>query len=323
MNNFKVIPLSHAGKLGQNILTTGNFDTVSYTLNEFSDGEFQPQFNQCIRGQDVVLIQSLTDTKSFMELALAIDAAKRASASSIIAAVPYFGWARQDRKDKPRVSIASKAIVDMLEAVGLNRLITIDLHSDQIQGFFNVPVDHVYADKVMCKALKSNLVDVLSAIKVNMGASLEDIKSSFAIVAPDMGGSKRATRYAKELGIPNVIFCYKTRTRANVVDNIQVAGNPYGKVCIIVDDMVDTAGTLCKVASALKVHGALQVHASATHAVLSSDSIQRIMKSPIESIYVSDSITHELPFKFKVVSLTEMLATIISHVETNKSIVDI
>lgn len=205
-------------------------------VTRFSDGEFAVSYEESIRGRDVFLVQStFPNSDNLMELLLMIDAAKRASARHIIAVIPYFGWARQDRKDKPRVSIGAKLVADLLSAAGIDRLITMDLHADQIQGFFDVPVDHLYASGVILPYLQS----------LNLNAD------EFVIASPDVGGSKRANTYAKYLGCP-LVLCNKTRARANVVDTIQIIGDVKGKHVIIVDDMVDTAGTITKAADVMK-----------------------------------------------------------------------
>ena len=267
----------------------------------FSDGEFQPAFTETVRGATVFILQStFPPTENLMELLLTIDAAKRASADKVVAVMPYFGWARQDRKDKPRVSIGAKLVANLLRAAGADRVMTCDLHADQIQGFFDFPVDHIYASKVFIPYIKS--------------LGLENL----AIAAPDMGGAKRANAYAKELACP-VIICHKSRERANVVANITAIGEVEGKNIIIVDDMIDTAGTLTKAADVLMEKGAASVRACATHAVLSGKAYENIAGSAIKEVIVTDTIPLSADpskdkSKIKVVSMTGTFARIINRV---------
>jgi len=270
-------------------------------VTPFSDGEFQPSFNDSVRGATVFIVQStFPPTDNLFELLLTIDAAKRASADTVIAVIPYFGWARQDRKDKPRVSIGAKLVANMLRAAGADRIMTCDLHADQIQGFFDVPVDHIYASKVFIPYLKS--------------LNLENL----AIAAPDMGGAKRANAYAKELACP-VIICHKSRERANVVTSITAIGEVEGKNVVIVDDMIDTAGTLTKAAEVLMEKGAKSVRACATHAVFSGPAYERIASSKLCEVIVSDTIPLTTDKckdtdKIHVVSLAGTFANIIKRV---------
>ena len=289
-------------KPGEEEVHLGNSEVTS-----FSDGEFQPAFVESVRGATVFILQStFPPAENLMELLLTIDAAKRASAYKVIAGMPYFGWARQDRKDKPRVSIGAKLVANLLCAAGVDRIMTCDLHADQIQGFFDVPVDHVYASKVFIPYLKSLNIENL------------------AIAAPDMGGAKRANAYAKELACP-VIICHKSRERANVVASITAIGDVEGKNVVIVDDMIDTAGTLTKAADVLKEKGALSVRACATHAILSGPAYDRINNSSLSEVYVSDTIPltsdpNVDKSKIKVVSMTETFARIIQKVCNNEPI---
>jgi ribose-phosphate pyrophosphokinase len=239
-----------------------------------------------------------------MELLLMIDAAKRASARTINAVIPYFGWARQDRKDKPRVSIGAKLVADLLSAAGVNRVITMDLHADQIQGFFNVPVDHLYASNVILPYLKS--------------LHLEDL----VIASPDVGGSKRANTYAKYLGCP-LVLCNKTRARANVVATMQIIGDVVGKNVVIIDDMVDTAGTITKAADLMMEAGAKSVRACASHCVMSGPASDRVQESALEEIVFTDSIPYtQRCAKVKQISVAEMFAETIRRVVENESISD-
>ena len=273
----------------------------------FSDGEFQPCYNESVRGATVFIIQStFPPTDNLFELLLMIDAAKRASAHRVIAVMPYFGWARQDRKDKPRVSIGAKLVANMLAAAGCDRVMTCDLHADQIQGFFDIPVDHIYASAVFLPYIQ----------KLNI--------ENLAIAAPDMGGAKRANAYARYLQCP-VIICHKSREKANVVGSITAIGDVVGKNVIIVDDMVDTAGTLAKAANVLKDMGALSVRACATHPVFSGPAYDKIANSALEEVIVSDTIPlSNDPAKDKskitVLTMTDMFADIIDKVYNYDSI---
>ena len=267
----------------------------------FSDGEFQPSLNESVRGATVFIIQSTNPpTDNLFELLLMADAAKRASAHKVIAVMPYFGWARQDRKDKPRVSIGAKLVANMLHAAGCDRVMTCDLHGDQIQCFFDFPVDHIYASAVFLPYIKSLNIENL------------------AIAAPDMGGAKRANAYARYLECP-VVICHKSREKANVVASITAIGEVAGKNIVIVDDMVDTAGTLAKAANVLKDMGALSVRACATHPVFSGSAYDKISNSALEEIIVSDTIplstdpAHDKS-KITVLSMTKMFADIIYKV---------
>jgi ribose-phosphate pyrophosphokinase len=272
-------------------------------IQHFADGEFAVSFEESIRGCEVYLVQStFPSSDNLMELLLMIDAAKRASAASVIAVVPYFGWARQDRKDRPRVSIASKLIADLLSVAGIDRLITMDLHADQIQGFFNVPVDHLYASSVF--------VDYIASLK------LEDM----VIASPDVGGSKRASTYAKYFGVP-LVLCHKSRAKANVVESMMVIGDVEGKNVILVDDMVDTAGTITKAADLMMDQGAKSVRALASHAVMSDPATERVMNSKMTEMIFTDSIpfNKDCP-KAHIISIAEMFAETIRRAHNNESI---
>jgi ribose-phosphate pyrophosphokinase len=265
----------------------------------FSDGEFAVSFEESVRGQSVYIVQSTCPSSdNIMELLLAIDAAKRASAYKVIAVIPYFGWARQDRKDKPRVSIGAKVCANLLQGVGVDRVITVDLHADQIQGFFDVPVDHLYGANV--------LADYVQRL------NLENL----IVASPDVGGTKRASVFAKKLtaltkqDVPMVI-CYKHRPNANQIGEMRVLGDVKDKNVVIIDDIADTAGTLCNAANALKERGAKSVRACATHGVLSGPAIQRIKDSAIEELILLDTI--QLPEekqldKIEVVTVAEVFA---------------
>lgn len=274
-------------------------------MTKFSDGEFAVSYEESIRGRDIFLVQStFPNSDNLMELLLMIDAAKRASARTINAVIPYFGWARQDRKDKPRVSIGAKLIADLLSVAGVNRVITMDLHADQIQGFFNVPVDHLYASNVLLPYLQSLHLDDL------------------VIASPDVGGSKRANTYAKYLGCP-LVMCNKTRARANVVESMQIIGDVAGKNVVIVDDMVDTAGTITKAADLMIKEGAKSVRACASHCVMSGPASDRVQESALEEIVFTDSIPYtQRCAKVKQISVADMFAETIRRVINNESISD-
>jgi ribose-phosphate pyrophosphokinase len=274
-------------------------------VTPFSDGEFQPQYAESVRGASVYILQStIPPADNLMELLLAIDAAKRASADEVVAVMPYFGWARQDRKDRPRVAIGAKLVANLLRAAGADRVMTCDLHAGQIQGFFDIPVDHVYASKVFIPYIRDRKF------------------KNLAIAAPDMGGAKRANVYARELMCP-VIICHKTRERANVVGSITAIGDIEGKDIIIVDDMIDTAGTLCKAAEVLMQRGASSVRACATHGLLSGGAIERIHDSALQEVFITDTVPHpELADdpKIRIVSMSEVFASIIHKVYNYEAI---
>lgn len=272
-------------------------------VTKFSDGEFAVSFEESIRGKDVFLVQStFPNSDNLMELLLMVDAAKRASANHIIAVMPYFGWARQDRKDKPRVSIGAKLVADLLSVAGIDRLITMDLHADQIQGFFNVPVDHLYASMVFLPYLQS--------------LHIKDL----VIASPDVGGSKRASTYAKYLGCP-LVLCNKTRARANVVAKMQIIGDVKDKNVVIVDDMVDTAGTITMAADIMMEAGAKSVMACASHCVMSGPASERVQNSALSKIVFTDSIPYSKRCdKVMQLSVADMFAETIRRVVSNESI---
>ncbi|MFV0268345.1 MAG: ribose-phosphate pyrophosphokinase [Draconibacterium sp.] len=269
----------------------------------FADGEFEPCYEETIRGSHVFIVQSTPPSAdNLLELLLMVDAAKRASAYKVIAVVPYFGYARQDRKDKPRVSIGAKLVADLLSTAGIDRLITMDLHADQIQGFFNVPVDHLYASTLFVPFIeKMELKDVV-------------------IASPDVGGTKRANTYAKMLET-GIVICHKTRARPNEVGNMTVIGEVKGKDVIIVDDIIDTAGTITKAANLMKKEGARTVRAFAAHGVLSGPAVERIEKSELEEVYFTDSIKPNAgSSKIKYISTADAFAEAIRRVYKNQSI---
>ena len=272
---------------------------------QFSDGEFQPSFNESIRGCTVFIIQStFPPTENLMELLMMVDAARRASAHQVIAVMPYFGWARQDRKDRPRVPIGAKLVANMLVAAGVDRIMTMDLHADQIQGFFDVPVDALYASGIFVPYIKS--------------LGIEDL----SIAAPDMGGAKRANTYAKHLQTP-IIISHKERAKPNVVGKMTAIGDVEGRNIIIVDDMIDTAGTICMAADMLMARGAKSVRAAITHPVLSGEAYERINASALKEVIVTNSIplnpSKDL-HKFTVLSVADMFADVIERVHNYKEI---
>ncbi len=272
-------------------------------VTDFSDGEFQPSFEETVRGQDVFIVQStMPPTENLFELLLMIDAAKRASARKIIAVIPYFGFARQDRKDKPRVAIGAKLVANMLTAAGVSRVITMDLHADQIQGFFEVPVDHLYASTLFFDEMD----------KLNNG--------NLVVAAPDAGGAKRANSYAKKLNT-GLALCHKQRRVANEVAEMTVIGEVKGKDVILVDDMCDTAGTLTKAADLFLEQGALSVRAFCTHAVLSGPAYERIAASGLTELVVTDTIPlKQASDKIRVVSTSNLFADVIRKLVANESI---
>ena len=302
-DSFLIFSGTKSRYLAEKICASLNCPLGKLVMTKFSDGEFAVSYEQSIRGQNVFLVQStFPNSDNLMELLLMIDAAKRASARHIIAVIPYFGWARQDRKDKPRVSIGAKLVADLLSCAGIDRLITMDLHADQIQGFFNVPVDHLYASGVMLPYLQSLKLDQL------------------VIASPDVGGSKRANTYSKYFGCP-LVLCNKTRARANEVESMQIIGDVKGKNVVLIDDMIDTAGTITVAADVMKNAGAISVRALASHAVMSGPATERVQASSIEEIVFTDSIPYtQRCSKIKQISVADMFAETIRRVISNESI---
>ena len=304
MAQFKVFSGTKSLYVATEIAHDLGVELGKMNILHFADGEFEVSYEESVRGVHVYLVQStFPNTDNLMELLLMIDAAKRASAKSITAVIPYFGWARQDRKDKPRVSIASKLVADLLSAAGIDSLITMDLHADQIQGFFDIPVNHLYASSVFVPYLESlHLPDMV-------------------IASPDVGGAKRANQYAKYFDVP-LVLCHKQRAKANVVESMTVIGDVEGKNVVLVDDMIDTAGTICKAANLMKEHGAKSVRALASHAIMSEPASQRIMDSALEEVIFSNSIpfdTARCP-KATVISIAGLFADTIQRVHDYHSI---
>ena len=303
-SDFKIFSGTNSRYLAEKICKSLGCPLGNMNIQHFSDGEFAVSYEESIRGQYIYLVQStFPNSDNLMELLLMIDAAKRASAYKIIAVIPYFGWARQDRKDKPRVSIGAKLIADMLTVAGVNRVITMDLHADQIQGFFDVPVDHLYASTIFIPYIKA--------------LNLDDL----VIASPDVGGSKRANSYSKHLDVP-MVLCHKTREKANVISEMRIIGNVEGKNVVIVDDMVDTAGTLCKAANLMIENGAKSVRALVTHGVMSGKAIENITNSALTEIAFTDSIPFDCGkcSKVKILSIADLFAETISRVQHHKSI---
>tara|TARA_B100000886_G_scaffold109763_1_gene73519 strand:+ start:88 stop:1020 length:933 start_codon:yes stop_codon:yes gene_type:complete len=272
-------------------------------FSRYSDGEFQPSFEESVRGARIFIIGSTQpSSENLMEMLLMLDAAKRASARHITAVMPYFGWARQDRKDKPRVPIGAKLIAKLLETAGATRIITMDLHADQIQGFFEKPVDHLFASTIFLPYIES--------LKL----------SNLTIASPDMGGSKRAYAYSKYLS-SEVVICYKQREKVNKISHMELIGEVKGKNVILVDDMVDTAGTLTKAATLMKDRGAISVRAICTHALLSGEAYNKIEESELEELIVTDSIPPRISHnKVKVLSCAPLFAEVMHNLHFNKSI---
>ena len=272
-------------------------------VSVFSDGEFQPSFEETVRGQDVFIVQStMPPTENLFELLLLVDAARRASARKIITVIPYFGFARQDRKDKPRVAIGAKLVANMLMAAGVDRIMTMDLHADQIQGFFEVPVDHLYASTLFFGEIEK--LDT----------------SNLVVAAPDAGGAKRANSYAKKLNC-GLALCHKHRKRPNEVAEMTVIGDVDGKDVIIIDDMCDTAGTLTTAADLLIEKGAVSVRAFCTHAVLSGPAYERIQNSQLTELIVTDTIPmSQKSDKIRVITVAELFGDVIKRLVNNESI---
>lgn len=302
-NSFMVFSGTNSRYLAEKICTELNCPLGNLVVTKFADGEFEVSYEESIRGRDVFLVQStFPNSDNLMELLLMIDAAKRASARSICAVVPYFGWARQDRKSKPRVSIGAKLVADLLSVAGIDRLITMDLHADQEQGFFDVPVDHLYASTIMLPYIK------------NLGLP------NLCIATPDVGGSKRASSYAKYLDCP-MVLCNKTRKKANEVDSMQIIGDVKGMDVILVDDIVDTAGTICKAADIIMENGANSVRAIASHCIMSGPANERVAASALKEMLFTDSIPYKGNCdKVKQISVAGLLAETIRRVMDNESI---
>lgn len=299
----KFFACSQSTELAEKIVAAYGSKLGKIITSTYSDGEFQPSFEESVRGSRVFIIGSTHPSSDhLMEMLLMLDAAKRASARHITAVLPYYGWARQDRKDKPRVPIAAKLIAKMLETAGATRIITMDLHADQIQGFFEKPVDHLFASTIFLPYVQSlNLSDL-------------------TIASPDMGGSKRAYAYSKAL-MSDVVICYKQRAKANVISHMELIGDVTGKNVVLVDDMVDTAGTLTKAADLMMERGAKSVRAICTHPILSGNAYEKLENSKLEELIVTDSIPlKQQSNKIRVVSCANLFADVMNRVHNNQSI---
>jgi len=299
----KIFTCTQSQYLSEQIAKAYGVKLGNVITSTYSDGEFQPSYEESIRGTRVFIIGSTNPgPKNLMEMLLMIDAAKRASARHVTAVLPYFGWARQDRKDKPRVPIAAKLVAKMLEAAGATRIITMDLHADQIQGFFEKPVDHLFASTIFLPYLKSLNLDNLT------------------IASPDMGGSKRAYAYSKALK-SDVVICYKQREKANIISHMELIGDVTGKNVVLVDDMVDTAGTLTKAADLMMERGALSVRAICTHPILSGNAYEKLENSKLEELIVTNSIPLKNESKkLRVLSCANLFAEVMHNVHHNESI---
>ncbi len=300
---FKVFSGTKSQYMAEEICQSLGVELGKMNIQHFADGEFEVSFEESIRGCEVFLVQStFPNSDNLMELLLMIDAAKRASAKSIIAVMPYFGWARQDRKDKPRVSIAAKLVADLLSAAGVDRVICMDLHADQIQGFFNVPVDHLYGSSVFFPYIEK--------------LALEDM----VIATPDVGGAKRANSYAKYFNVP-LVLCHKQRAKANVVATMTVIGDVKDKNVILIDDMVDTAGTITKAADLMVANGAKSVRALCSHAIMSDPASQRVQDCGLTEMIFTNSIPYNGPCtKCTILSVAQLFADTIRRVHENQSI---
>jgi ribose-phosphate pyrophosphokinase len=303
LTEAKIFACTQSKTLGEKIAQAYGVKLGNVITSTYSDGEFQPSYEESIRGTRIFIIGSTNPgPENLMEMLLMIDAAKRASARHITAVLPYFGWARQDRKDKPRVPIAAKLVAKMIEAAGATRIITMDLHADQIQGFFEKPVDHLFASTIFLPYLRS--------------LNLENL----TIASPDMGGSKRAYAYSKALE-SDVVICYKQRAKANIISHMELIGDVTGKNVVLVDDMVDTAGTLTKAADLMMERGALSVRAICTHPILSGRAYENVKNSKLEELIVTDSIPlTQKSDKIRVLTCSDLFADVMHKVHQNSSI---
>ena len=297
----KIFACTNSMVLAEKITKSFGTKLGNIIISKYSDGEFQPSYEESIRGTRIFIIGSTNpSSENLMELLLMIDAAKRASARHITAVIPYFGWARQDRKDKPRVPIAAKMIAGMIESAGATRVMTMDLHADQIQGFFQIPVDHLYASTIFMPYIENLKLDNL------------------CIASPDMGGSKRAYAYAKALNC-DVVVCYKQRKKANVISHMELIGDVIGKNVVLIDDMVDTAGTLARAGDLIIERGAKSVRAVCTHAVLSGNAYEKIEKSRLLELIVTDTVPKiKSNSKIKVLSCADLFADVMHNVQNNE-----
>jgi ribose-phosphate pyrophosphokinase len=301
-NPVKIFSGSASTDLAHKIANNYGRSLGAYTNRRFSDGEMSPSLDESVRGCDVYLIQSTyTPADNLMELLMMIDAARRASAHYVIAVIPYFGYARQDRKDKPRVAIAAKLVANLLSAAGADRLMTIDLHAGQIQGFFDFPVDHLEGNTIFVPYIRSLNLDNL------------------VIASPDVGGVARARQFAKHFNA-DLVICDKQRKRANEVASMQLIGDVKDANVVLVDDLIDTGGTMVKAAQLILDKGAKSVRALATHAVMSGDAHDKIANSVLEELIVTDTIPVQAHNKLKVLSVSELFAKAISRLRDHESI---
>lgn len=303
MANFKIVTGRSNPELANKIATYLDIELSQVTIRNFSDGELWVKFEENIRGVDVFIVQSThAPSDNLMELLILIDAARRASARRITAVIPYFGYARQDRKDQPRVSITAKLVANLITQAGADRVITMDLHAPQLQGFFDIPLDHLYASTVLLKRLRE------------LG------QENIAVAAPDVGGVKTARAYAKHLGA-DLLLVDKRRPAPNVAEILNIIGEPKGKTIYLIDDLADTAGTLVNCAEALKNAGAEQIFAACTHPVFSGDALSRIDNSVISKMFVSDTIplTSSVD-KIEVETVAKIFAEAIIRTHNNRSI---
>lgn len=305
LSEVKIFSGDNSKYIAEKIASSLGLELGKKNLLHFSDGEFSTAYDETVRGDHVFIVQStFPPSDNLMELLMMIDAAKRASAYKVVAVIPYFGFARQDRKDRPRVAIGAKLVANLLHAAGVDRVMTMDLHADQIQGFFDIPVDHLYGSTVLAPYIRS--------------LKLENL----AIASPDIGGSKRANSWAKFFD-SGLIICHKTRERPNEVSDMKVIGDVEGKNIVIIDDMIDTAGTICKAADMLKGKGAASVRAVAIHAVLSGNAYENIENSALTEVVFTDSIPLKRHSdKIKIISVAGMFAETIRNVVEHRSISD-
>ena len=303
----KIFSCTNSRVLAKKITKSFGTELGNIIISKYSDGEFQPSYEESIRGTRIFIIGSTNpSSENLMELLLMVDAAKRASARHIAAVIPYFGWARQDRKDKPRVPIAAKMIAGMIESAGATRVMTMDLHADQIQGFFDIPVDNVYASPLL------------------LGDVWRQKYKDLIVVSPDVGGVVRARALAKRLDDADLAIIDKRRPMANVAEVMHIIGDVSGKTCIMIDDLVDTAGTLCSAAAALKKQGAVKVVAYCTHPVLSGAAIENLRHSVLNELIVTDTIPLSDEAvklgKIRQLSVADMLAETIRRIAAGESV---